>query len=168
MNDLEVKIIHLEPMRIASALGFGTSPEPIAWQKIIKFAESQGWLNDLDSHRFFGFNNPSPSPGSPNYGYEQWITVDPDTEAQEGIKIIDFPGGDYAVARCEGLGEIGEIWQKLVAWHEDSRYKKPPNYYQCLEEVLNPYVFISREGTFNETEEAIQQVVFHLYLPVTE
>jgi hypothetical protein len=29
MSELEVRIVHLEPMRVAYALGFGSSPEPI-------------------------------------------------------------------------------------------------------------------------------------------
>lgn len=167
MNDLEVKIVKLEPMRVASALGFGLSPEPIAWEKIISFVKSKGWLANLESHRFFGFNNPSPSPGSPNYGYEQWITVGPDVQGSDEVKIIDFPGGSYAVARCEGISNIGKVWGQLVAWHEDTQDQKPPNYYQCLEEVINPSAFITPDGEFQESEEAHEQVVFHLYLPVT-
>lgn len=168
MNDLEVRIVKLEPMRVASALGFGPSPETVAWNKIVAFIKSQGWLDELESFRFFGFNNPDPSPGSPNYGYEQWITVGPDVEGMDDIKIIDFPAGSYAVARCEGLSSIGSVWRQLVNWHEDSQYTKPSNYYQCLEEVLNPSVFITREGNFVETQEAHEGVIFDLYLPVSE
>jgi len=166
MNNLGVKIIQLEPMRVATTLGFGTTPEIIAWNKIISYAKMYNYLDDLKSHRFFGFNNPSPSPGSPNYGYEQWMTVGPEAQADKDISILDFAGGTYAVARCEGLENIGTVWQNLVAWHEDSQYLKPPNYYQCLEEVLNPEVFITTEGHFNDSEDAHRQVRFDLYLPV--
>jgi len=168
MNDLTIRIVKLEPLRVATALGFGPSPEPLAWEKIIGFLKTQDWLGDLESHRFFGFNNPNPSPGSPNYGYEQWVTVGPEVEAGDDIKIIDFPGGTYAVARCEGLADIGKIWKQLVTWHEDSPYEKPPNFYKCLEEVLNPGVFITPEGDFIETEAAYNGVIFDLYLPVAE
>ena len=72
---LDVRIVQLEPLRVASALGFGPSPEAIAWEKILGWARQNG-LPDAASTgatgkpapRFFGFNNPSPSPGSPNYG----------------------------------------------------------------------------------------------------
>lgn len=166
MNSLEVKIMRLEPMRIASTLGFGTTPEILAWNKIIAYAKLHNYLDDLKFHRFFGFNNPSPSPGSPNYGYEQWITVGPEAQAENDVSILDFEGGTYAVVRCEGLENIGKAWQNLVAWQEDSQYLKPPNYYQGLEEVLNPEVFITPEGLFNDSEDSYRQVLFDLYLPV--
>jgi DNA gyrase inhibitor GyrI len=168
MNNLTVRIVKLEPMRVATALGFGPSPEPLAWDKIINFMKANDLLDDLESLRFFGFNNPNPSPGSPNYGYEQWVTVGPEVDAGDDIKIINFPGGTYAVARCEGLADIGNIWKQLVAWHEDSPYEKSPNYYQCLEEVLNPAVFITPDGESVEDEESYDAVIFDLYLPVAE
>ena len=34
MNDLEVRIVNLEPMRVAYALGYGESPEMIAWRRL--------------------------------------------------------------------------------------------------------------------------------------
>jgi hypothetical protein len=86
MSELQVRIVQLEPMRVASALGYGESPEPQAWEKILAFAEAKGL--DPGEARFFGFNNPSPSPGSPNYGYEQWMTVGPDVEGEEEITIV--------------------------------------------------------------------------------
>ena len=168
MNDLSVRIVELQPMLVASGLGFGPSPEPLAWKKVIDFMKSQGWLDDMKSHRFFGFNNPNPSPGSPNYGYEQWVTVDKGTTAPGDIEIKEFAGGMYAVTQCEGIPLISETWGKLVAWQEDSQYKKPPNYYECLEEVVNPEVFITPDGKFIETEEAMNSVIFDLYLPVME
>ena len=32
MSDLEVRIVKLEPMRVVSFLGFGESPEELAWE----------------------------------------------------------------------------------------------------------------------------------------
>ena len=48
---------------------------------------------DVEKARFFGFNNPNPSPGSPNYGYEQWLTVGPEVQAEGGIVIKEIPPG---------------------------------------------------------------------------
>jgi DNA gyrase inhibitor GyrI len=154
MGELEVRIVELEPMRVASAHGFGQSPELEAWDKILAFARSKGL--DLGKARFFGFNNPNPSHGSPNYGYDQWITVDPDVEAEGDIQIIDFPGGRYAVARCEGLSVIGEAWRQLALWFEDSPYKKLPHYGQCLEELLT------------SPDVLYEEYVFDLYLAIAE
>jgi DNA gyrase inhibitor GyrI len=157
MSDLEVRIVQLEPMRVASFLGFGESPEELAWEKLIPWAKAKGLLDDREKHRWFGFNNPNPSPGSPNYGYEVWIVVDSDLEDDEEAKMLDFAGGLYAVTRCVvptgDFDVIGSTWKKLVAWREDSKYK--PGHFQWLEESLplNP----------PDTE-----FVLDLYLPIAE
>jgi DNA gyrase inhibitor GyrI len=154
MSDLEVKIVQMEPVRVASAHGFGASPEEQAWSKILAFAESKGL--DPKKARFFGFNNPNPSPGSPNYGYEQWMTVGPDVKAEGEITIKEIPSRQYAVAHCEGLSNIGDVWRQLVLWFEDSPYKKPPHWYQGLEELhAGPDV-------------PPEDFVFDLYLPIAE
>lgn len=153
MSEIEVRIVTLEPMRVASAYGFGEQPEYLAWEKLLNWAESQG-IEDLSQHRFFGFNNPSPSPGSPNYGYEQWMTVGAEVQSEEGIEIKDFPGGLYAVTRCEGLQHITDIWKQLVVWREDSKYKEA--HHQWLEECFTPKA------------EKLEDYVFDLYAPISE
>jgi len=154
MSELDVRIVQMEPMRVASALGYGASPEPQAWEKILAFAESKGL--DPEAARFFGFNNPTPSPGSPNYGYEQWMTIGPDVEAEGEITIKEIPARLYAVTRFKGLSNIGQVWQQLVTWFEDSPYKKPPHWHQCLEELLT------------SPDVPPEEYVFDLYLPLAE
>lgn len=156
MSGFQVQIVELEPIRVASAHGFGESPEGQAWDKLLAWAEPQGLLKDRQAVRFFGFNNPSPSPGSPNYGYDQWMTVGPDVEAKGEVEIKEFPGGLYAVARCEGLDNIGQVWQRLVTWREDSPYDK--GHHQWLEEFLSPL----------EVMDQPDEYVFDLYLPIVE
>ena len=99
MAKLDVQIVEMEPMRVISALGFGPSPEEIAWDKILAFARDQGL--DLKQARFFGFNNPYPSPGSPNYGYEQWMTVGPEVEATGDLEIKEIPARRYAATQFQ-------------------------------------------------------------------
>lgn len=127
MNALNVRIVELEPVRVASFHAYGQEPEVAAWEKLAAWAKSKGLLEDLEDHQVFGFNNPSPSPGSPNYGYEFWITVGPEVEAEEPMEIKEFAGGLYAVARCEVGGKPYETipagWKQLVLWREDSSYK---------------------------------------------
>ncbi len=154
MKELSVRIVKLEPMLIASASGYGESPEPIAWEKILKWADDRGLLQGNKELRFFGFNNPDPSPGTPNYGYEQWMTVPQDVTGDEEITVKDFSGGLYAVARCESLVVIGERWKQLVAWSEDSVYHRA--HHQWLEELLSP------------PESPYEQYIFDLYLPIAE
>lgn len=152
MSEFEVRIVTLEAMRVASAYGFGEQPELQAWNTLLTWAKDQG-IN-LEEQRFFGFNNPNPTPGSPNYGYEQWITFGSELKSAEGIEIKGFPGGLYAVARCEGLQNIGDVWKQLVVWREDSKYQEA--HHQWLEECFTPEV------------ECLEDYVFDLYAPITE
>lgn len=134
MGKFKVRVVELEPMRVASAHGYGQSPEEIAWDKILAYAERTGI--EVGQQRFFGFDNPNPSPGSPNYGYEQWMTVGPEFEGDDDIEIKAFAGGLYGVTRFKGLENIGRVWKQLVVWREDSKYQ--PSYRPCLEELLSP------------------------------
>ena len=153
MSEIEVRIVTLEPMRVASAYGFGEQPEEQAWSKLLTWAKSQGY-EDLSQHRFFGFNNPNPSPGSPNYGYEQWMTVGPEAEGDDEIEIKEFQGGFYAVTRSEGLQNISENWQRLVIWREDTKYREA--HHQWLEECFTPLA------------ERLEDFVFDLCAPIVE
>lgn len=148
---LDVRIVTLAPMRIAYAHGFGPSPEGIAVNAIMTWARAHGALTG--KHRFFGFNNPDPSPGSPNYGYEQWITVEPDAEPSGDIRIKTFDGGLYAVTRCK-LANIGATWKALAAWRENSRYTH--GHHQWLEEAITPF------------EPPYEEIVIDIYLPLAE
>ena len=150
----DVQIVDLSPMRVASALGYGTEPENQAAGMIVEFAKSIGLTPGDPGYRTFGFNNPNPSPGSPNYGYEIWLVIGSDVEAEEPITIKDVPGAKYAVTRFTGLSNIGRAWRELVAWFEDSPYTRPPNWANGLEEVLNP------------TETDPEKWLFDLYLPI--
>ena len=130
---LDVKIVELPEMRVASALGYGPSPEGIAWTKVLEWARGEGLLDGLFHPRFFGFNNPSPSAGSPNYGYEQWMVIAPDQVVGGEVEAKVIPAGRYATARCK-LARIGQTWRELVAWVESSPYDFGP--LQCLEEAI--------------------------------
>lgn len=158
MNDIEVRIVNLSSSRFASFYGYGEEPETLAWGQLMDYAGPLGFLDDRANHRIFGFNNPDPSPGSPNYGYEVWIEVGADADPDSDQKIIDFTGGLYAVTRCEVRGNAYDVipntWKELFAWREDSEYK--PGNYQWLEEFI--HVSGLSEGDFT----------LDLYLPITE
>ncbi|MCB0114439.1 MAG: GyrI-like domain-containing protein [Caldilineaceae bacterium] len=127
MNKLDVRIVTLEPVRVAAFHAFGPEPEHAAWQKLEAWAAPLGYLADTETHPIFGFNNPNPSPGSPNYGYEFWIVVGAEEESSAAAPVKEFGGGLYAVTRCEVGGAPGDTipatWQELVAWREDSAYR---------------------------------------------
>ena len=153
MTEIEVQIIELEPMRMVSAYGFGAEPEGIAWEKIKAFAQNKGFDLADDSITTFGFNNPNPSQGSPNYGYEIWLPVAENVEPEGDLRIVNFSGGLYAVTTFKGLEHIGEVWIKLVKWAEGSKYKRA--HHQWLEE-LTTY------------ELSPEEYVFNIYLPIAK
>jgi len=157
MSDLSVRIVTLEPMRVASAHAYSASPEGEAWDALIAWAQSKGLLEDPAAHRIFGFNNPNPSPGTPNYGYEFWIEVGPEVEGEGEIAIKEFAGGRYAVTRCDNLSQIGQIWQKLAAWSQDSPYSHGTH--QWLEEHIAPAPSVPQPES---------ELVLDLYVPIAE
>ena len=143
MSSEVVQIVNLEPLRVASAWGFGPEPESDAWQKLEAWARPLGLLEDVGRRRIFGFNNPNPSPGSPNYGYEYWLSVGSDLDLSDdradGIRLLEFAGGLYAVLEVDpavlggNLGEtIPRAWQRLDAWVAEHGYRHGTH--QWLEE----------------------------------
>jgi DNA gyrase inhibitor GyrI len=147
-------------MRVASVRAFSAQPEGEAGEKLVAWAEPKGLFDKPDQHRVFGFNNPDPAPGSPNYGYEFWIVVGSDVEPEEGVEVKEFPGGLYAVTRCDvpagGAYEaIPATWQQLVTWCEDSKYRIATH--QWLEEHLDLAETSPEEG-----------FVLKLYLPIAK
>ncbi len=155
MEDLAVRIVRLEPMRVASFHGFGTEPEHAAIQMLAGWAGTRGYLRDRRQHRIFGFNNPNPSHGSPNYGYELWMVVGPEVESTDEVPVREFAGGLYAVARCQGVASITSTWQGLVGWLAAGPYGHAGH--QWLEEHLNE--------AFPAPDE---ELILDLYAPIAE
>jgi DNA gyrase inhibitor GyrI len=149
MNELEVRIDTLPPMRVASFHAFGPSPELEAAAKLVTWAKPKGYLDEPEKHRIFGFNNPNPSVGSPNYGYEFWIQVSPETEVEEDVSVKGFEGGLFAITRCYGIETITPTWMKLAEWIENnSKYSYSSR--QWLEEHIGPFPFdVSEDFTLD-------------------
>jgi DNA gyrase inhibitor GyrI len=157
MSDIVVQIVKLPPMRVACVNGFGEGPEDKAFAKMKAWAATHNLLGK--PYRLFGYNNPDPSPGSPNYGYDVWITVDESVQADNEARIIDFPGGLYAVTRIEvkdPWADIPGTWQKLVKWMENSKYHH--GRHQWLEEHIGPIDDMGGEQPFT----------LDLHLPIKE
>lgn len=160
-KELQVEIVQLEPMTVASIQAISKTPEDDAWKKLVTFAEPRGLLKDLKKNPIFGFNNPNPSAGKEEYGYEFWIRIDPDMKLEEGVAKKEFSGGLYAVTRCNltkestsaFLHEHGQLesWANLMKWFESSGYKKGKHV--CLEKSVNP----------NKPDE---DLLLDLYLPI--
>lgn len=137
-HSMEVKIVHLEPLSVASFPAYGPEPEEEAWGRLVAWAKPLGLLDDPEKHRIFGFDTTSPTPASENRGYEFWIEVSPGFQPQGEVKIKNISGGKYAVYRIPKVGNpwetIPSSWQALVLWQEDSPYKMGKA--QCLEQHI--------------------------------
>jgi DNA gyrase inhibitor GyrI len=124
---MNVNIVKLAPMRVASTHAFSETPERDAWGKLRAWAKPKGLLEDSDKHPIFGFNNPNPSKDRKEYGYEFWIAVNPDIQAESDIAIKNFSGGLYAVTTCKLIGDpegtIQEKWMRLWNWVQASQYQ---------------------------------------------
>lgn len=149
MEKFDVHIVNLPAFKAASFYGFGKTPETEAHQAAKDWLEKHNLIHPK-AFRNFGFNNPNPSSGSPNYGYEVWINPTEGLPKDHGAKEIEFSGGLYAVATCPTLDVIRESWQKLVAWRDSSQYDTAKH--QWLEELIKPWEF------------ALDK--FELYLPI--
>ncbi|MHA1962191.1 MAG: GyrI-like domain-containing protein [Candidatus Thorarchaeota archaeon] len=145
-DDLSVRVVELKPMRVASVRAISKTPENDAWMKMRAWAEPKGFLKDPEKHPVFGFNNPNPSPGKEEYGYEFWIRIDAEIEPDGEVTAREFDGGLYAVTTCNLKEEIEseffqnngylESWKNLKDWVKSSKYKlrKGP----CLERAHDP------------------------------
>lgn len=157
MSDIDVRVVKLPPMRVVCVNGFGEGPESKAFDKMREWAGAHNLMKG--PHRIFGYNNPDPSPGSPNYGYDVWLTVDESVQADGDARVIEVPAGLYAVTRIEVKNpgdEIPNAWQKLVKWMESSKYHH--GRHQWLEEHIGPL-----DETVNELPFTLD-----LHLPIAE
>lgn len=156
MSEQIVQIVKLEPLRAARFHGFGEQPEDLAWQQLAAWAQPKGLLDFSAAHCIFGFNHPSPAPGSPNYGYEFWLTLSPEEESSD-VEMVDFAGGLYAVTRCVVRDDPGEVipaaWKRLVAWCENSPYQSATH--QWLERHI-------------QNDVPGENFTLDLYLPIAE
>lgn len=151
-RQLNVRLVTLPSMQVASFYGYGAGPEAIAHSKLRAWAGPRGLLAQDSGRLVFGFNNPDPAPGSANYGYEFWLTLDDDEEPGEGVEVKRFAGGLYAVTRCVGVESIGEMWQQLAAWRNGTHYRYGGH--QWLEEHVNIW--------------DSDQFILDLFLPIAE
>jgi hypothetical protein len=133
--------IVLEPSRAARFYAFSSSPEEEAWSKMQKWAESRGlWtegvlLDPGAKARIYGYNNPNPSVGSPNYGYEFLVTG---VSLRGAPEIIELSGGTYYVTSFAGDDpyQLPEAWKAHVDDAEHAGLEL--GHHQWLERHLPP------------------------------
>ncbi len=135
---MEIKVVELKPMKVASFQYVGENPEINAFKEIIEWANEKNLLNKDMKNNFFGFNNPIPSENNPIYGYEVWMPLDDDLEGDDKIKIKEFNGGLFAVTEMLLIDFISrQGWNvfhtESESWMEENMYEYDSNV-QWLEE----------------------------------
>ena len=125
-------------MRVAWVRVVGTSPEQEAWSQLSAWAGPAGLLEDPVAHPVFGFNNPAPAPGVPEYGYELWVAVDSSTNPPDGIGLKEYEGGLYAVTSCRLGPDMPESWKALLRWVHTSEHAWRRTTHE-LERFVNPW-----------------------------
>ncbi len=133
MDEKDIRIVTLPPMRVASVVVISETPEMDAWARMRAWADEKGLLGNLDKHPIFGFNEPPPQPGKREYGYMFWIRVGDDIESDDVVEVKEVDGGEYAVTTCvlkeelesEFFRERGflESWWRLEEWAKAHGYK---------------------------------------------
>lgn len=151
MKETPVRIVTLEPMTLICFNGYGTEPEDQALSLL------HTWAKQHDQHgRIFGYNNPDPAEGSPNYGYDACMIVSADTEPVEGANIRHLDEGLYAVLNCpvkEPWVDIPGAWKTLVQWADANDYSLGAH--QWLEEHLP-----------KDDQESEINMTLDLYMPI--
>jgi hypothetical protein len=123
MSEPKAEVVQLHPMRVAAHHYMGRFREERAIQTLVEWAAVRGLLRRDPPPRFFGFNHPEPkAKGDPDYGYEFWVTVGEEVEAEGKIAIKEEAGGTYLVV--EGL-DVGWKWvhAEFDAWAEKNGYE---------------------------------------------
>jgi AraC-like DNA-binding protein/DNA gyrase inhibitor GyrI len=131
----DIKVLkELPPMRVAWYRHIGKNPEINAWKILSAWVHRQGLDTPEHGLRYFGFNNPCPTPDREEYGYEVWATISDKVEVNdEKIQAKIVEGGLYAVTGTT-VENCSQTWQRLVEWLNVSKYMFSER--QCLEEHL--------------------------------
>lgn len=149
----EVRVETLAPARTARFHAFSATPEDDAWNKVKTWAEPRGLLREDMKTRVFGRNNPPPSPGKEEYGYEFFIELEPRIEPGADVETVEINAGPCAVVACLGVENLPEAWRRIYQWVHDSNYEVADH---GLEQNLTP------------NEVAVSRLAFDLWLPIKE
>jgi len=146
-----VRIVKLPAMTVASYLALSAAPEDDCSKVFNEFVLKNS-LHKRSGYRCFGFNNPSPSEGNLEYGYEMWVSIPDDFEVNKPLVKKEFEGGLYASVSTQ-MNEIGERWMQLHNWCVNSGEYEADSSKQWLEECSMDFeVFISEQVSFSDKQ----------------
>ena len=146
-----VRIVRLPAMTVAAYCAVSATPEIDCAKVFDPFVLDNG-LHKKSGFRSFGFNNPEPTEGSPEYGYETWVTIPEDFNVPTSFTKKQFDGGLFASVSAT-LNEIGERWTQLYNWCKSSEKYDFDFSVQWLEELSMDYEeFISEQTPDGEKQ----------------
>jgi DNA-binding transcriptional MerR regulator/DNA gyrase inhibitor GyrI len=141
-ENLNVRILHLPPMTVASYHYIGNEPEEAVGERTSRFIQESKLYEAKPDARMFGFNHPNPGILEDGlHGYEDWVTIPEDFPLPEDFARKQFPGGLYAALTIR-FPEF-QYWWELNKWVEasdefDIDWRGDENTMGgCLEEHLN-------------------------------
>ncbi len=135
----EVRLVVLEPMRVAWFRAKGKEPEHVAIAYLQRWLLAQR-LRHSEAVRIFGFDV-EVSGAEQKRGfraYEAWAPVPANVRPNDGVGIRHVPGGLFAVLRVrdalvDPYARIPVGWKRLSGWIQRSRqYRLTEG--PCLEE----------------------------------
>ena len=141
-QNLNVRIIHLPPIEVASYHYIGHEPEEAVGDRVSRFIQESKLYEVKPDARMFGFNHPNPGVLEDGvHGYEDWVTIPQGFPLPEDFTRKTFPGGLYAALTIR-FPEF-HLWGALNQWVEKSEefdidWRGDENTMGgCLEEHLN-------------------------------
>lgn len=153
-NKMDIRIVYLPPATVASSHYFGKNPEDPSGEKLAEFIRKSNLPEIKPDFRVYGFNNPSPTNGKEEYGYEFLVTIPDEFEVTAPLEKKHFAGGLYA-AHCIKMGDFQE-WQPFFeliskSAEYDIDWREPNGMGGSLEEELNAYSVYT--GKIKEAEQ---------------
>lgn len=93
---MDVKVETLPPMRVACVRHTGPYNEcNPAWETLFQHAGQQGWMSPETQCLGLCHDDPDTTPDE-KIRYDACVTVGPDAQASDPVKLAELPGGEYA------------------------------------------------------------------------
>ena len=126
---MEIKVVELNPMKVASFQYVGENPELNAIKSMFRWAQKKEFFSKDARFYFFGFNNPIPSEDNSESGYEVWLPLDVNFEGDDEIKIKEFKGALFATTEMSFIDFLSnQGWNVFHSaaklWMKENMYER--------------------------------------------
>lgn len=115
-KELNVRILKLPPMTVASYHCIGDDPEEQVFGVMTEFAQKIRLYEIKPDARMIGFNRPNPGVlEDGTHGYEVWVTIPEDMELPEPLVKKRYDGKRLYAVLAIRFPEF-ELWGDLINW----------------------------------------------------